>query len=160
MAKRKQIIIGFSLVELMAAIAIVSILVALALPRYRAFIARSRMAEAKTNLGILATLSQSYQIEYGTSPPSLDMGGIWRGAATACDSSGGTSLKNGLGFRVTNCRNLRYRYTGYTSFNANARVDYIYPSCPSSQGEDNWRINQQRVLTHHDTNNAIKLCSN
>ena len=50
----------------MAAAAIMGILVSLALPRYRLFMARSRMAEAKTNLGIIYGLQQSYKAEFET----------------------------------------------------------------------------------------------
>ena len=57
---------GFSLVELMAAVAVVAILVSLALPRYRAFIARARTSEAKTNLGIIYGLQQTYKAEFET----------------------------------------------------------------------------------------------
>ena len=56
---------GFSLVELMAAVAVVSILVALALPRYRLFITSSRQAEAQSNLGIIASLQQTHQLKDG-----------------------------------------------------------------------------------------------
>ena len=55
---------GFSLIELMAAVAIMSIIVAISLPRYRVFIARVRTTEAKTNLGIIYGLQQTYKAEF------------------------------------------------------------------------------------------------
>ena len=142
---------AFSLVELMAAIAIVSILVSLALPRFRAFIARSRMAEAKANLGILATLAQSYQIEYGTSAPSITMG------KGECDPD---DQKNALGFRLVVCDSTspRYQYTGSDTFYANSNVSQIYPGCTYTPDQDYWSINKQRALNHGTS--AIKNCAN
>ena len=139
---------GFSLIELMAAVAIVAILVSLALPRFRLFIARSRMAEAKTNLGIIATLQQSYLVEYQKYI-----------ALTKVDKSNCASDKNELGFRVVNCE-LLYGYEstggGATSFTANADsgTEVIYPGC--SGKNDKWEINEKRKLEHKDS--VIKKC--
>ena len=55
--------LGFSLVELMVVVAVIGILVSLALPRFRTFVARSRMAEATTNLGVIQSLQKSYMLE-------------------------------------------------------------------------------------------------
>jgi len=138
---------GFSLIELMAAVAIVAILVSLALPRYRLFIARSRMAEAKTNLGIIATLQQSYLVEYQK-----------HATLSKVDKSNCASDKNELGFRVVNCE-LLYGYdsTGdATTFTANADSgsETIYPGCTASP--DKWEINEKRKLEHKDS--VLKHC--
>ena len=113
----------------MAAAAIMGILVSLALPRYRLFVARSRMAEAKANLGILATLQQSYYAEYqtnatiGSSPPVGGGAGITDSCNTDCQSKPGIGECNELGFRPTNCMKMRYFYTsGAPSSAANANL--------------------------------------
>ena len=138
---------GFSLIELMAAVAIVAILVSLALPRYRLFIARSRMAEAKTNLGIIATLQQSYHVEYQEYT-----------ALGKVDKSSCPTDKNELGFRVVSCE-LLYGYEstgGATAFTANADSgsETIYPGCTTSP--DKWEINEKRKLEHKDS--VIQHC--
>ena len=141
---------GFSLVELMAAAAIMGILVSLALPRYRLFVARSRMAEAKANLGIIATLQQSYFAEYQTYVNMPPMGGK--------TGNCGAAEKNELGFRVTDCSRLLYIYDSGGIFTATAKNEApreIYPGCTEA---DIWTIDQKRTLTH--TNSAIKRCHN
>ena len=146
---------GFSLVELMAAVAIVAILVSLALPRFRLFIARSRMAEAKTNLGIIATLQQSYLAEY---QKYANLAGM--GYSGDCNSTAeGSKDKNELGFRVVSCEDLLYNYNssgGTTSFTAKASSNgsTIYPECTGKH--DEWSINQKRKLKHDK--NILKEC--
>ena len=160
---RKNKFSAFSLVELMAAVTVVSILVTLALPRFRAFIARSRMAEAKTNLGILATLAQSYEAEYGVSSvPAIFVGASGDDSCTTNSCAVGTEnvgQRNELGFRVVNCGELRYCYHGATNFYADSGKE-IYPGCSPVQGQDSWDINENRQLQHSGTANAIKKCSN
>ena len=152
---------GFSLVELMAAAAIMGILVSLALPRYRLFVARSRMAEAKTNLAIIYGLQQSYKAEFeqygtidggmGCAPPP----GLCSGA------SAGQEAKNELGFRVTDCAALRYLYTSISRAGANANSSgqgtcEIYPSCVPA-AVDEWKMSDLRKLTHSIS--VVKTCS-
>ena len=146
---------GFSLVELMAAVAIVAILVSLALPRFRLFIARSRMAEAKTNLGIIATLQQSYHAEYQKYANLTSMGYT----GNCGSSTDGAEKKNELGFRVVSCEDLLYNYNssgGTTSFTAkaNSNGSTIYPECTGKH--DEWSINQKRKLKHDK--NILKEC--
>jgi type IV pilus assembly protein PilE len=53
---------GFTIIELMIVVVIISVLGAVALPAYQDYILRSRLAEAYANLGDLATkLEQFYQ---------------------------------------------------------------------------------------------------
>ena len=54
---------GFTLVELLAALAIVGVIATLALPRYRAQVARARQAEATTSLGTIRDLQKTYYYE-------------------------------------------------------------------------------------------------
>ena len=60
---KKRGVSGFSLLELMVVVAILGVLAMVAVPRYNIFRARSRQAEAKTNLGVIFTLQESFRIE-------------------------------------------------------------------------------------------------
>ena len=51
---------GFSILELMAVLAIVGLMAAIAVPVFRVYQLRSKSAEAKTNLGSLRVLEESY----------------------------------------------------------------------------------------------------
>ena len=59
---------GFTLIELMIVVAIIGILAAIAIPNFLKFQAKSKMSEAKTNLGAIYTGETSYfgeQNSYG-----------------------------------------------------------------------------------------------
>ena len=154
---RGRLMVGFSLIELMAAVVIVGILVTLALPRYRLFIARSRMAEAKTNLGIIYGLQQTYKAEFE------EWGDIAQGMGcpSKCGTDAGKQGKNELGFRVTDCSKLRYLYESDSSHSGggNAKSDgsgtcEIYPNCTGKI--DEWKIDGERLLEHKES--VIKAC--
>ncbi len=154
-ASRKKF--GFSLVELMAAAAVMGILVSLALPRYRLFVARSRMSEAKTNLGIIATLQQSYLAEYQKYGKIGPEGMGSNGTPQCDDGAPGEDRENELGFRVTDCSRLRYLYMADSSAggaNANSGINEIYPDC--TEESDFWTIDVKRDLSHGSS--AIKIC--
>ena len=57
---------GFTLIELMVAVAIVGILATLAISNYLSFQCRSKQAEAKANLGSIFATQQAYRSEYET----------------------------------------------------------------------------------------------
>ena len=162
---------GFSLVELMAVVTIVGVLVALALPRFRTFIARSRMAEAINNLAVIDRLQKSYNLRHMSLGDGKD--DVWwtsssgdiimgMGGATAqCDPA---NLKNGLGFRVEDCTKLRYLYktSGAASDEAENQGNSpqglaIYPGCGT--GVDTW-VNHRNTgsskLEHKD--DIIEYC--
>ena len=150
---------GFSLIELMVAISIVAVLVTLALPRYRVFQAKSRQAEAKVNLGFIADLQQTYKAEfekYYHNTTKFKVGG--GGDGGHCNAVGGEH--NELGFRVTDCSELRYTYSSRTGGGGRAyndgRTKAIYPGCTGSDKIDDWRIDSDRDLDHHK--NVIKKC--
>jgi type IV pilus assembly protein PilA len=54
---------GFTLIELMVAVAIVGILASIALPNYRGFLARSRQTEAKITLAAVYTAEATFFAE-------------------------------------------------------------------------------------------------
>ena len=133
-------ITGFSLIELMAVVAIIGILVSLALPRFRTFVAKSRMSEAVQNLGIIDRLQKSYNLHYhmfGEDDTWFNDPLMGDGTCTPA------SLKNKLGFRVEDCTRLRYFYKagGSSSDNANssgAAGRRIYPGCGGTV--DEWTV--------------------
>ena len=149
--------IGFTLIELMAAIVIVGVLVALAVPRYRVFVARSRQGEAAINLGLISKLQQSYYLRYGSYFGTLSMGTPGGGtcAATAASES------NDLGFRTGKCANMRYTYkTDVPDGGGNAENTgaddalLIYPGCKNKT--DKWEINEDHELKN--STDIIKGC--
>jgi len=54
---------GFTLIELMIVVAIIAILAAIAIPQYKKFQAKAKAAEAKTNLGAIASCEEAYHAE-------------------------------------------------------------------------------------------------
>ena len=149
--------VGFTLVELLAAVAIVGVLVTLAVPRFRVFIAKARQSEASINLGIIAKLQQSYYNEYGKyyNESSFKMGK--GGGGGSCP----TTNVNELGFRTIKCSKLRYTYTsrsggGGGAINDGLTTNHIYPGCSGAGKVDEWHISIERDLTNHQ--NVIKKC--
>lgn len=57
---------GFSLVELMVVVAIIGILAAIGVPSLQKYMAKSRQAEAKTNLASIYTANKAFFAEYNT----------------------------------------------------------------------------------------------
>ena len=62
--KTRSRILGFTLIELMITVAIIGILVAVALPSYRAYIERGQRAHAKTVLLEAAQFMERYRSSY------------------------------------------------------------------------------------------------
>lgn len=146
---------GFTLIELMAAVVIVGVLVALAIPRFRVFVARSRQSEAAVNLGLIAKLQQSYYLRYGEYNDDLEMGTPGGGDCSA------TAVVNDLGFRTGKCEKLRYTYKsdapagGGNAENTGGDTSLlIYPGCGSKT--DKWEINEDHELTN--PTDVIKSC--
>ena len=148
---------AFTMVELLAAVAIIGALTMLALPRYRAMIAKSRKAEAKTNLGTVRRLQEAYnlnQIALGATPlwSSEELGG-----GSKCDAD---DLKNALGFRFNDCANSRYLLqageTTSTATSGTATAKVIYPGCTEI---DVWSVTQASGQLANTTD-AVAECSN
>ena len=142
-------ICGFTLVELVAALAVVGVLAVTVTPTYHSSVARGRRAEAKVNLQEIASLQGIYVMEndvYATLPPRGHIGG----GAYECDDALGED--NALGFRPEDCRFMRYGYKsdgGGTGFCALAKAKppmQTYPGCTSGDGLE---------LTH---NTEIGVC--
>jgi prepilin-type N-terminal cleavage/methylation domain-containing protein len=175
---------GFSLVELMIVVAIIGILAALAIPRFQTFQAKSRQAEARSNLAHIYTLQVSYNgdndtfsnftcLSMGTGTNtgvaySSDCGtanaGAWAGVNT-CNTT------NDIGFRVTDCKKVRYVYvnagsqnqftaTASEMFGGTALSRRVFPGCTGNA--DSWEINQDKSLYNHSPagGNALQSCNN
>ncbi len=72
---------GFSLIELMVAVAIIGTLASMAIPSYQRMQLRTRAAEGRTNLASLRTSEEGYFAEFSTyvaaapTPPAIPSGG-------------------------------------------------------------------------------------
>ncbi len=160
---------GFSLVELMIVVAIIGILAALAIPRFQQFQSKSRQSEARSNLAHIYTLQVSYNGDNDTFSnfDCLSLGGatnavtnsqsscasassdVWQGSS-ACNTT------NEIGFRVTDCKKVRYVYANIgnqNQFTATAsEIDAggatsrrVFPGCSTAKA-DTWQINEVKSL--------------
>ena len=175
---RKQ---GFSLVELMIVVAIIGILAALAIPRFQQFQAKSKQAEARSNLAHIYTLQLSYNGDNDTfsSFEFLTLGGGTGGLAIGASPDATTwsdvntcNTTNDIGFRVTDCKKVRYAYINVGSqnqFTATAgELDggattsrRVFPGCSTGMS-DAWQIDENKQLYNLAVSgeNALQGCNN
>ena len=142
--------LGFSLLELMVVVAILGILATVAVPRFNIFRARGRQAEAKSNLGVMYTLQEAYNVDEETYYNGAAVGGAkamnddslavgYRGNATgtSCTNTICVCNSNKLGFTVANCGQMRYGYF-VTAGNENSFTAIAH--APSDTNNGNKRI--------------------
>jgi prepilin-type N-terminal cleavage/methylation domain-containing protein len=89
---------GFTLIELMIALAIVAALAALALPGYHRFQLRSKAAEARANLASIATAENAYFGEFNRYVPAAPSPAGAEGPNRRPWNGGGTAQFDQLGF--------------------------------------------------------------
>ena len=140
---KKRGMAGFSLLELMVVVAILGVLATVAVPRFNIFRARSRQAEAKSNLGVIYTLQESFQIEHEEFFDGKKA--TWQGenmidserSGLKVDASGSACKANKLGFRLANCDKARY---GYYISDANENTWMAIAHGPSVDNKPEYRI--------------------
>lgn len=119
--------LGFTLIELMISVAIVAILMAIAIPSYRAYVYRSYLSEAFDGLS-------NYQIRMEQSLSDNGNYGVGACAVATANTVHFTvacALTNGgLGFTATATANNVGGFTGYTyTINeTSARVTTVFPN--------------------------------
>jgi prepilin-type N-terminal cleavage/methylation domain-containing protein len=109
MFKRLKSEKGFSLIELMVVVAIIGILAALAVPRFQAFQARSKAAEATTSLGLAYTLQIAY---HGDNDTYGSLGAI------GFQLNGNTIASTSNTFASSTAAKIRYQYVSSGLTNA------------------------------------------
>ena len=140
---------GFSILEVMIAVAIITILMSIAFPSYRIFSRRARSSEAVFHTNVIRTYQITYRstndtfLELPKNPPG-DVPSIYM----PWGNPGGNWDK--LGFRSD--KNIRYQYgaepgdTGNiaSSFKITAQTDF------DAKGEpyDTWELTNKGELTH------------
>jgi general secretion pathway protein G len=72
MSRLKRAIRGFTLIELMVVMAIISVLLAIALPIYQKSITRAKESVLRNNLFTLRTMIDEYTIDKQKAPETLD----------------------------------------------------------------------------------------
>ena len=80
---------GFTLIELMITIAILSVIAAIAIPAYNGYVREARLGAARANLEPLRLALESRWLDAGT----------YAGVAGSWDPDGSKSLENTLGWR-------------------------------------------------------------
>ncbi len=153
---------GFSLIELMVVIAIISTLATIAMPVARDLLSQAKTAEATTNVRLLSALIKAYKVEF---PAASFMQQVSINDFSS-DTSCNTSAANTFGFRLTSCRNIGYVYVTYMTsiesvFTAAAYegklngTKRVYPRC--SNNMDVWLADGQGVVYH--PGNPRESCS-
>jgi type IV fimbrial biogenesis protein FimT len=119
---------GFTLVELMTAILILTILTTLALPSFREFIANQRIRNASFQLMASLTLARSQAITQNGSVDLKKAGDNWNAGWTVTDGTNTFGAQEALNsLRITDSGGL-----GTITYGRDGRIPRQPPSSPSS----------------------------
>ncbi len=149
----------------MCVVAIIGLLAAMAVPRFSAFQARARQAEARTNLSHMYKLQVTYFAENGSyfhlHPVIVGKPGNAMSPDPALNC-----LPNALGFTLAACagaaNHIRYGYTvggGVNMFawatSGAGAFNKVAPGCATP---DVWQITHNNDLQINGANNAATAC--
>ena len=128
---------GFTLIELMIAVAIVGTLAALAIPSYLRFQLRSKAAEARANLASIATSENAYFGEFNRYVPAAPTPAGAEGPNRRAWAGGGSADFDKLGFVPIGDVLFTYAVdvdASFAAFTAGARGDLDGNGAPSEFG--------------------------
>lgn len=109
--------LGFTLLELMAAIVIIAFLAVLLTPKVMHVIAKSKRAEAFVNLSSLATAEKIYWAENGKYTTVIGSGGLnWKPSANVNYTYGFADGENIIGVLKTPASELAGAYANVNDF--------------------------------------------
>lgn len=69
---RRRKILGFTIIEILLVVGLLGVLVAIAMPSYRSYVARAEMAQVIIDMTAIDALLKGYEIEYGRLPDTLE----------------------------------------------------------------------------------------
>ena len=132
---------GFTLIELMVAMAIVGILTVVATGSFLTFQAKAKQAEAKINLGAIGDMAEAYKVEYDTyvvtisalgwAPNTITRYRYWYNGTFAVGTP--TTIEGSVDYTDPGSTAVSDAFTAYAVGN----VDYDSTS-------DIWSINESR----------------
>jgi len=127
---------GFTLIEVLLVVVIISILVAMAVPRFGGRAEQARIARAEADVGNLSTALRLYEIDNGRFPASLQ--DLLQAPAGASNWRG-PYLEKGIPLDPWN-REYQYRF----------------PGTKNPQGFDLWSLGPDGVESEDDIGNWAK----
>ncbi|RKZ76306.1 MAG: prepilin-type cleavage/methylation domain-containing protein, partial [Candidatus Parabeggiatoa sp. nov. 1] len=93
--KRMKKTRGFTIIELMIVVGIIGVIASIAIPIYRDYMTRAKVAEAVNLLGGLKSPMLEYYHNIGTWPSIANVGGRTSGRYTSLIKSGGPIIEGG-----------------------------------------------------------------